>query len=401
MDTSLKKVLYLRYKSILIFLAILIFGIYFFQTFSGITSWKSNYNYFESEKSVLDFQKQVDDSYEFNDSQSGKILLYYDLKKDKAIYTDKFDKYKDYSLIIFNPTSDANQLSFNSYIYYNEHFLMLMILFITTGVLLFLFDLRSQFTAALFSSKLNRSNIYWQKLLLVGGVLGGSLLSAKLLSLLAYRFFIPSNYLNISLSQHLLSTLSGWLTLLAIFILSSFIGLLFGEWLFGIGTIVVLYLTFSSFLSNIDLIYNTIFVDESIVPSTVSNTALNNVLPLAQTSIQKINMVPLIIIFLLAMLALFFGCRIFNAISLEKIGDFIIVPQFSRILQVMFIFYGMIISTSSSILMTIYPGEQLSLSEISLNILKVLAYLVAYYLASEFLLFNKKSKIIKKINIFQ
>ena len=398
MNQSLKRVLLLRYKSALIFLVTLIFGIYFFQTFSGINSWKSNYKYFNSEESRIQFEQQVSDSYDFNDSQAGKVLLYYDLNKDRTVYTDNFEKYKEYSLVVFNPVNDANQLPLNSYTYYNEHFILLMIIFITAGVLAFLFDLRTHFTATLFSSKFKRSAIYWEKIKLLGLVAGGSLLIAKLLSLIAYLFFIPSEYLNISLKQHLFTTISGWLTLMAILAISCFIGRLFGEWLFGIGAIVILYLTFSNFLSNIDLIYKTVFIDESIVSSTVSSTELNQVLPIVQTSIQKLNIVPLVTLLILASLALFLGCKIFNAIWLERTGDSIIVPQFNRLLQIIFIFYGMVITSTSTLITTLFPSEELSNYQIGMNILKIIAAFLAYLIASEFILFNKKSKIIEKIN---
>ncbi|MGL5684994.1 MAG: hypothetical protein ACRCXQ_04290, partial [Vagococcus fluvialis] len=139
-------------------MSILVLGIYCFQTVNGITAWKNNYQYFQSNDAIKDFEKQIEESYEFDDANGGQIFLYYNLKKEQAIYTSDFNKYKDYSLTVFNSKSDANQQAYNSYAYYNEQFLIFLIVFVTSGVLLFLYDLKSNFTSALFSSKFKRSD---------------------------------------------------------------------------------------------------------------------------------------------------------------------------------------------------------------------------------------------------
>ena len=398
MNPSLKKILINRYKGPLVILILLILGIYTFQTISGITSWKTNYTYFNTPAAQKDFDEQLKNSYDFEDEQAGNIFLYYDLKKEHAIYTDNFKEYKDYSLTIFNPITDANQLAYNSYSYYDEHFLFLLVIVMVTGVLLFLYDLKTQFTAALFSSKYRRKDIYWHKMIIVGSTLAGTLLVAKMISLLAYRFFIPSEFLNISLHQQLMSTLSGWLTLITLFVISSFIGMLFGEWLFGIATIGIIYFSFSSFMINLDSIYRTIFVDEAASPMTVDNNILEHALPVVQTSIDKINLVPLLGIVLLASILLFVGSKLFQAISLERMGEAILVPQFSRLLQVFIIFYGMILFSTNIFLLTFFPGDSIPTSYIVFGILKILAWFLGLWFVTEFTLFNKKSKIIRKLS---
>lgn len=399
-NPSLKKLLFLRYKPLLIFLSILVLGIYCFQTVNGITAWKNNYQYFQSNDAIKDFEKQIEESYEFDDANGGQIFLYYNLKKEQAVYTSDFNKYKDYSLTVFNSKLDANQQAYNSYAYYNEHFLIFLIVFVTSGVLLFLYDLKSNFTSALFSSKFKRSDIYRQKILLVGGVLAGSLFVGKIFSFICYHLLIPNHFFNISIKQHLLSTLSGWATLVSIFLLSSLIGILFGDWLFGIGTIIVLFFTFSSFLSNIDLVYTTLFVDESKLPYTVSETALNQVMPLNQTSTLKLNIVPLVFLILAGIFAYFLGKYLFNRISLEHSGDVILVPQISRIFQICMILYIMIVVSTPTIVITFFPAEALDTYEIALNILIIAVTFIGVFLLSEFLLFNKKSKIINRLNFF-
>ncbi len=400
MNPSLKRVLILRYKPALILLVSLILGIYFFQTVAGVTSWKNDYKYFHSKAATVDFDKQIQDSYSFDDGQGGKIFLYYDLAKEHAVYTDSFDDYKDYTLTVFNSKTDSNQQAFNAYSYYNEHFLIMLIIVVSSGVLLFLFDLKSNFTAALFSSRFKRSEIYWHKLSIVGLTIGASLLIGKLGSLLAYQFFIPNEFLNITLYQHLISTLSGWLTLISVFVLSSFIGLLFGEWLYGIATIIVLFFTFSTFLSNVDMVYSNFFVNESDITYTVSANALTRYLPVAQTTTLGINVLSLVTIIVLAILALVLGNSIFKKISLEQTGDFLMVPQFNRLFQVIMIIYGMTITTTTTILTTLLPDTPLTKSELFFNVSYILLMFIVFFLASEFLLFNKKSIIINKINVF-
>ena len=182
--------------------------------------------------------------------------------------------------------------------------------------------------------------------------------------------------------------------------MSSLIGILFGDWLFGIGTIIVLFFTFSSFLSNIDLVYTTLFVDESKLPYTVSETALNQVMPLNQTSTLKINIVPLVFLILAGIFAYFLGKYLFNRISLEHSGDVILVPQISRIFQICMILYIMIVVSTPTIVITFFPAEALDTYEIALNILIIAVTFIGVFLLSEFLLFNKKSKIINRLNFF-
>ena len=96
----------MRYKPLLIFLSILVLGIYCFQTVNGITAWKNNYQYFQSNDAIKDFEKQIEESYEFDDANGGQIFLYYNLKKEQAVYTSDFNKYKDYSLTVFNSVAN-------------------------------------------------------------------------------------------------------------------------------------------------------------------------------------------------------------------------------------------------------------------------------------------------------
>lgn len=400
MNPLLKKILFLRYKPLLIFLSILVLGIYCFQTANGITTWKNNYQYFQSDDAIKDFERQIEESYEFDDVNGGQLFLYYNLEKEQTIYTSDFSQYKDYSLKIFNSKSDANQQAYNSYVYYNEHFLIFLIIFISSGVLLFLYDLKSNFTSALFSSKFKRSDIYRQKILLVGGTLASSLLVGKIFSFICYHLLIPKVFFNISIQQHLLSTLSGWATLVSIFLLSSLIGILFGDWLFGVGTIIVLFFTFSSFLGNLNLVYTTLFVDESKLPYTISETALNQVMPLNQTSILKLNVVPLIFLIIAGILAYFLGKFLFNRISLEHSGDVILVPKTSRLVQIFMIIYIMSLTSIPTIMITIFPVEPLDTYRIVTNILIITITFIGVFLLTEFLLFNKKSKIFNRINFF-
>lgn len=399
MNQSLKRFLFNHYKKIIISLIVIISGIYFIQTVTGIVSWQNNNKYFSSEKAYLNFEKQLKDSYDFEDQEKGKIFLFYDLKKEHAVYTDNFDTFKDYSLTIFNSNEDANQQSFNAYPYYNEHFMLLLVIFIIAGISLFLIDLKSNFNTLLFTSKYKRSSIYWYKYYFIGGTLSLTLLVSKTISILFYRFFIPSNYLNISLSQHIFSSFSGWLTLISLFILSSFLGLIVGNWLFGIGATLVMFFTFNRFLLNIDFIKQTLFKNYAEETSTVSSNILKNILPLQQASIQPINHLPIFILVFLSILALFTGQQLFERISLENRGNFIIIPKLNRIVQFLIIIYGLIAFSADTFLMTALSEEPLIIGEQIVNYTKITFTFIIFYYITEFILFNKKPYLFKKIFI--
>ncbi len=399
MDPSLKRLFFYHYKKSIAILAIIISAIYLFQTVSGIISWKNSESYFSSEKAVQDFDEKLKDSYQFEDQEKGKIFLYYDLKKDKTVYTDNFKDFKDYSLTFFNSNEDANQQNFNAYPYYNEHFLLLLIIFAVVGLSLFLMDLKSNFNVLLFTSKYKRSSIYLYKYYYIGGTLSLALLASKIVSIVTYRFFIPSNYLNISLFQQIASSMSGWVTLISIFMISSFFGLVIGNWLFGTATVITLFLTFNRFLSNIDSINQTLFVSEVNSASTVTSNMLNNMLPLRQVSIQPINIEPLIILVILSCTTFFIGQKLFGRVSLEDIGSFILIPKLKRSVQFLIIIYGLVTLSTNTFLMTAFPEDSITNFEQLMNYSKIgLTFLILYFFTT-FILYNKKPLFLTKINL--
>lgn len=397
MDSSLKKLLLHHYKKVMIALVLIISGIYLFETVSGITSWKNSYAYFNSESAKTSFEKKIKESYSFDDQEQGKIFLYFNLDKEESVYTDSFEEYKNYSLTFFNPNEDANQLGFNAYPFYNEHFLQILIIFVLCGIFLFLLDLKSNFNSLLFTSKYKRSTIYWYKYYLIGGTLSVSLFLSKVISMSAYRFFIPSNYLNISLSQQIISSFSGWLTLVSIFILSSFLGLIIGDWLFGVIATLTILFTFQSFLSNVNYIIQTFFLDESDITSKVNTNMLSDILPLTQVTTQPFNALPLLILIVLACLTLFLGQFIFDSITLEDSGSFIIIPKLKRIIQIIIICYGTITFTTGTFMLTFFPNEKIVFNQLILNLSKMAAITVGLYALTNFILYNKKPKILEKI----
>lgn len=397
MDSSLKKLLLHHYKKVMIALVLIISGIYLFETVSGITSWKNSYAYFNSESAKTSFEKKIKESYSFDDQEQGKIFLYFNLDKEESVYTDSFEEYKNYSLTFFNPNEDANQLGFNAYPFYNEHFLQILIIFVLCGIFLFLLDLKSNFNSLLFTSKYKRSTIYWYKYYLIGGTLSVSLFLSKVISMSAYRFFIPSNYLNISLSQQIISSFSGWLTLVSIFILSSFLGLIIGDWLFGVIATLTILFTFQSFLSNVNYIIQTFFLDESDITSKVNTNMLSDILPLTQVTTQPFNALPLLILIVLACLTLFVGQFIFDSITLEDSGSFIIIPKLKRIIQIIIICYGTITFTTGTFILTFFPNEKIVFNQLILNLSKMAAITVGLYALTNFILYNKKPKILEKI----
>lgn len=397
MNASLKKIMFYRYKQLMIFLCLIISGVYLFQTISGISSWNSRHKYFSSSESYVNFEKQLADSYEFEDAEAGKIFLYYNLKTDKSIYTNNFDDYKKYSLTMFNPNSDANQQSFNSYPYYDEHFLQFAILFGITGILLFLLDLKTNFNALMFTSKFKRSSIYWYKYYFIGGTIALTLLISKIVSIIAYRFFIPINYLNISLKQHIISSFSGWIFLITFFLICSFAGLVIGDWFLGMAATLTIFFTLQTFLSNIDYINLTFFTTNSESISVVKATALDQLLPVAQTTTQPINYLPIFILIIFSLSSLFFGQFVFNNISLEEKNNFIMVSKFKRLFQFIIMTYGLITTCTGLFIMTVFPSEVLNMSTIILNWSKMILLFFIIYFISEYILFNKKPKLLEKL----
>ncbi|MGO3838231.1 MAG: hypothetical protein ACTJHZ_07680 [Vagococcus sp.] len=400
MEKSLHRLLAARYKNLLIGIVLIISGVYAIQTINSISSWKQTYHYYQTQESIKDFDTQIKDSYEFNDEQKGKVFLYYDLKKEKAYYTDNYDQYKQYVLTIFSHESDSSRLPFNAYDFYNEHFLLVFSILVIVGFSLFMFDLKTNFNTLLFSSKYTRSSIYWQKYWLVGGTLFITLLIAKSVTFLSYQIFIPSTYLNISVYQHITSTFSGLILLMSGFIVSSFIGLMMGEWMSASFTLLGLFLSFNLFIGNINQAATELFAKNQTEPANIVISSVEKIIPVSQTSLKPINILLLLFIVVLSGMILVAGQLIYQHISLEENGNYLLLPQLKRPVQILFMLYCLITINLPNIMAVSNSEETLTLIETTKPFFQLSVTIFVSYLVSEFVLYKKMPKFMSKLNEF-
>ena len=387
MNRSLFTLLFTRYKRILLGLIVFILGFYAYFSFNDISSWHQNSRYLNSEQGLLDFNKSIEESYEFDDEQQGKVFLYYDLSKEKTVYTNEFSDYRENLLTVFNSKNKSTQLPYNAYEHYNEHFFLFFIMLSLTGFFLALFDLHSHFNSFLFSSKFKRSNIYWNKLLLIGGSLFTALFIAKSASILAFRLLIPNHFLNISLGQHILSSMTGLLAILTSFTLSYFLGMLIGEWVSGIILLTSVYFTFKLFLQNISF---TISYFEPLEESPIIlGNSFDRITPVLQTSIEKVSALEWAIMIVLVIITCFAGSKVFSQLSLENSNRFLLLPKIETPFQLLLNIYLFIVFNINNTLLLLAPEEPLTFSENFQLITKIVFIMSVCFLATNLLIRKK------------
>lgn len=387
MNRPLFTLLFTRYKRILIGLMIFIVGFYAYATLNNINSWHQSSHYLNSEKGLEDFNKSIEESYDFEDEQQGKVFLYYDLSKEKTVYTNEFSEYRENLLTVFNSKNKSIQLPYNAYEHYNERFFLFFILFSLTGFFLALFDLHSHFNSFLFSSKFKRTEIYWYKLLLIGGSLFTTLFIAKMSSLIAFRLLIPSHFLNISLGQHILSTLTGLLAILTSFTLSYFLGMIIGEWVSGAILLTSIYFTFKSFLQNIQ--FSISYFEPMEESPVIIGNSFDRIMPVLQTSIEKVSILEWGVMLSLVILTCFLGSKVFQQLSLENSNRFLLLPKIDTPFQLLLNAYLFIVFNINNTLLLIAPEETLTFGE-NFQLITKIVFIMSICFLSTHLLIRKK-----------
>ncbi|MBL1224430.1 hypothetical protein [Enterococcus sp. BWR-S5] len=217
--------------------------------------------------------------------------------------------------------------------YFNENFLAAIII-LAAGFLMFFVDLKTGFNSFLFSLGFPRKHIYFAKYLFIGLPLLLSVLVGKLLMSLILFFTIPTEFMNLSIPELLLGIGTSWLTYVFYFACGAFIGLVSGNTILGLLTIFGFGLSINfSIPGFVHAVQYALYHDTERYPPLMSNLF----------SIFITKSVPLwqgyAVFILLSVVLIIFGNTLYNRLSLEKNGNYLLFDNLRLPTLVLITFY--------------------------------------------------------------
>lgn len=340
MKKELNQLIMQRYKYFLLGISLIIVGITFLETRANISLWQEVKTELNSKKAEKSFYKELKskDAY-----PNGKMVILYDDREGKPeMETNDFSEYKRARLEVFHDNPHLVS-SFSEYV--GESFFLITLLAIISGFVLFFYDNKTNFNTLLFLSRYRRRDIYLAKYKIVGGTLLSILLVAKIARILGFILFIPSEHLNATFFELLPSQLLQVSLLGVVFILSSFAGLLLGEWVTGIITIFGFWYMFRSFIAGVLSIYSTLtghmfsytFLDLSFF----FNLSKNNTLPV---------FIYFILFIAVSIILFIWGMKLYNQLSLENNGKYLMFDFLKKPVQIVFLVYVFVVATGPGLI---------------------------------------------------
>lgn len=296
----------LRYRRFMIWIGVLIVGVYLFSGYSAQRSWHNQQTYLYS----VDFSYTPEMGQQYdNDGNLTHTLTKQEYVKQSLTY---FTTGEDISYAYVTPFTQ------NMLLY------MMPLVMIIIGFLAFFLDQKSQFNRFLFSLPFSRKRLYLEKL--------GHIVLPILLSLVIGIFgyttivytMIPQPYFNAEIMEIALSGCSHFITLVVALCLGIFLGVSLGNalsaTLFLALFLFTLNATLNSFYSNLIGLFSSanhaILLDKWLLfyPGKTSST------PLA-----------ILINFALCVVFLAISYVVFRSISMENEGSFLTVPNYRHL----------------------------------------------------------------------
>lgn len=386
MKKELQELLIQRYKYLLIAIAVFFIGLSFLETKNNISNWKDIQIEVTDKNAEKNFYKEIKDKNSYPD---GKMTLYYDVDNgDKVITTDNFEEYKENRLKVF-PDKKDQQSVFGFYL--TESISLLISVTVISGFALFFYDNKTNFNTLLFSSKFSKQAIYLAKYKIVGGTFLLTLAIAKLVRMLGLVLFIPKEYLNVSFLELLPSQILQISCLMTIFVVSSFAGLILGDWITGIVTMLGFWYMLSGFIYGLNSIYVTLMNKEF---KNVPGFEIVNYFELSKKSVSEI-LLPILVFLIISIILLLWGNQLYKQLSLENNGNYLMFNHLKKPVQIIFLLFVFVVTRGGALiealkikLTGINPYGQYQPS-VGHSLLITLLVLVVAYLVSTIIIYRK------------
>ena len=338
MKKELQKLMLERYKWLMLGIVGVILLVCVQNVYGGISNWNYQNKELNKPSAETQFYKDLKDP---DYGYDGKMYLYWDEKTGKDVTTSNFEEYKNYQLKVF--ADDKNEQQMN--LFYSEPWFQLTVIAVILGMSVFFFDLKTNFNPLLFSSRFRRQDIYTMKIKLLGGTFLGTLVISKLIVLLALVTMIPKEYLNATFMELLPSQIGQIAVLSFIFMASSFAGLILGEWISGILTLVGFWYTLPVFIGAFPI--GLISKEKTVFTGGIYFN-FYSILEMSKATFAselfKISLaIGLSIVFYL------WGKSLYSKVTLENNGSYLLFNHLRKPVQIVFTFYAFMIMASGNL----------------------------------------------------
>ncbi|MDR0920899.1 MAG: hypothetical protein LBM95_00755 [Lactobacillales bacterium] len=240
MKKELLKIFWTRYKVALILLSVFLIGFGIINGNSRVNSWKASYKYYTSEqfeKEYLSYKYKPTETLE--EYQLNQFRVYFDEKERKGEINVPSFVTENRTVPFLSPNSTY------------------LLLFLFSGFLLFFIDLKTGFNQFLFSIGFQKRNIFLTKYLLIAPTLVLSLFIGNLLQNILFFHGIPNEYMNGgTFAQSVPIILLNTLLALTLFTVGTFLGVLMGQLILGVITLLGFTLYLHYCIKTVDAIRN-------------------------------------------------------------------------------------------------------------------------------------------------
>ena len=398
MNTMIREIYKQRYGKVVWFLMALFIVLPIISSMNTTSNWISQNNYYRSNEFVSDYQAHPENyakAFYFDEKTQKETMILYDSIEEYradnlafyASYTDRYlatyQEQRDNRMTI---QADENQkaekdsyqrgTSYSSQWRYTNFSLFILIACAFIGFLCFFVDQKTSFNQFLFSLPVNRKTLFSQKLRQVIAPVIGSLLLGSLLQNLIVYWRIPHEYIHATLAQLLYSAISYTVLAFVVLVVGLFFGILLGNLVFAPLALVIgfylLVMCSYPFYDGLNSVVTYLFPQMHFLQ--LSGLI---VLEPGKTG-SPIWMLCCLLLF--SLFILWLARRLYQKISLEHDGEFILVPQVKAMTAILlFIGWNGYFTIGNVFAPIFFTGSTLSIDNVVwLGIQIVSTFLVSY-----------------------
>lgn len=221
----LEKIYLKRYGKALILLGLLIAFLYSFHPAKGVIQWHHYKQYLDSSRFEKDYKQDI------ANGQGDVYAIEYDEEGFPTKYISMAD-YRRERLVVFDNKSEnllPYQYGSSYYQLFNLSYPLIFGLVALLGFSFFFIDQKTQFNRFLFSLGYSRKTLFFKKMKTILIPFSIWFAICSFFPIIITKLGIPAEYLNLPLKIGILSALSHWLIIVAVFSMGIFFGTLLGN----------------------------------------------------------------------------------------------------------------------------------------------------------------------------
>lgn len=314
-----------RYGKILLGLMGLVVAFSLWNGYNTVHNWQQNKDFYYNDKQIrLRFEENPEDYVKYVEG------------KDQPQPYDSYQEYADDQLYVFTAFDGSQSVKTKEYdpntlytnnIYSNGFTYLIFLLAGLVGFLIFFVDNKTNFNRFLFSLGQSRKELFLKKMQWLVLPFLTSILVGLLGYALIFYYGIPQPFMNATLGQLLMSTFSCFSFIVLVFTACMFVGALTGNVFFGPLTGIVLGALLFYLPSTVDSLQQLDSARQGLDSPYLSQIPVGTTLFLREIGKNGGFLVADLIIWLIALLLIFWMYRKYQTVSLENDNDFLLNPE--------------------------------------------------------------------------